>query len=236
MTVDCLLPAVDLLQNPIHMKNKTPFLIVLIVLVSTSASAFDVTIHQTGQAANSCTRTLTASVTGGSGNYTYTWSIVTPSMSWPGPNNVSTVDLSLNQTVDVNVSVKDNVTNQITSDTETVYRVLKGSFNIFIPNLITPNGDGYNDNWVVADANKGYGPINAYRFTLVIKNSSNVQVFSDSGTVTSGHLGILGGDILWNARVNGTGSIVPTGVYDYVVVLENCTLDDDVSGQLMVMY
>lgn len=118
----------------------------------------------------------------------------------------------------------------------TVYRVLTGSFNIFLPNLITPNGDGYNDEWIVTDASKAYSPINAYSYSVTIVNSSNVQVFASSATVTSGHLGIIGGDIVWNARYNGTGSIVPVGTYSYSLTLENCSQTTGYNGQISVMY
>jgi hypothetical protein len=124
----------------------------------------------------------------------------------------------------------------MTSATVTVYRVLLGSFDTFIPNLITPNGDGYNDNWIITDSGKTYSPINAYSYTLTIKNASNVQVFAASGTVTATHLGIIGGDIYWNARVNGTGSIVSTGVYTYQLTLVNCSQSTQYSGQLNVLY
>jgi hypothetical protein len=198
--------------------------------------ALSVTITQTGTAANSCSRSLTAVVSDGSGSYSYTWSIVTPAISWPGPNNVASVSLALNQTADVNVSVQDLTTNQLTSATVTVYRILTGSFSTFIPNLITPNGDGYNDTWIVTDSGKNYSPINAYSYTLTITNASSVQVFSASATVTANHLGILGGDITWNARVNGTGSIVPTGAYTYQLTLVNCSQSTLYSGQLNVLY
>lgn len=198
--------------------------------------AYSVSISQTGTAANSCSRSLTATVSGGSGSYTYTWSIVTPVIPWPGINNVASVSLALNQTADVNVSVKDLSTNQITSATVTVYRILTGSFSIFIPNLITPNGDGYNDNWIITDSGKTYSPINAYSYTLTVKNSSNVQVFTASGTVTANHLGIIGGDILWNAQLNGSGSIVPTGVYTYSLTIVNCSQSTLYSAQLNVLY
>jgi hypothetical protein len=215
---------------------KTILLLASLLALALPSHALSVTINQTGTDANSCTRTLTASVSGGSGNYTYTWSIVTPVISWPGTNNIATVTLSLNQTADVNVSVHDNGLNQNTSTTITVYRVLLGSFNIFIPNLITPNGDGYNDNWIVTDSGKTYSPINAYSYTLTIKNASNVQVFASSGTVTTNYLGIIGGDIIWNAKVNGTGSIVPTGTYTYQLTLVNCSQSTLYSGQLSVLY
>jgi len=102
--------------------------------------------------------------------------------------------------------------------------------------LITPNGDGYNDNWIVTDAAKTYSPINAYSYTLTIKNSSNVQVFASSGTVITGHLGIIGGDIIWNARVDGTGSIVPVGTYTYQLAIANCFQTTPYNAQLSVMY
>lgn len=198
--------------------------------------ALSVTINQSGTGANSCSRSLTAVVSGGTGSYSYTWSIVTPAIAWPTTNNVASVSLALNQTADVNVSIEDLNTNQMTSTTVTVYRVLLGSFDTFIPNLITPNGDGYNDNWIVTASNKTYSPINAYSHTLTIKNASNVQVFSASGTVSANHLGVIGGDINWNARVNGTGSIVPTGVYTYQLTLTNCSQSSQYNGQLNVLY
>ena len=210
--------------------------VLLMVGLSFNAKAITVSISQTGTAANSCTRTLTADISGGSGNYTYTWSIVTPSLSWPTTNNVSIVNLSLDQTADVNVSVHDVTLNVYGSATVTVYRVVTGSFDTFRPNVITPNGDGYNDNWIVTAADKTFSPINAYSYTLTIKNSSNVQVFASSGTVTANHLGIIGGDIIWNARVNGTGSIVPTGTYSYSLNLVNCSTNTTYNSSLSVMY
>ncbi len=198
--------------------------------------ALSVTINQTGTAANSCSRSLTAVVSGGSGNYSYTWSIVTPAIAWPTTNGVASVSLALSQTADVNVSVQDLNTNQMASATVTVYRVLMGGFDTFIPNLITPNGDGYNDNWIVTASGTNYSPINAYSYTLTIKNASNVQVFAASATVTANHLGVIGGDIIWNARLNGSGSIVPTGVYTYQVTLVNCSQSTVYNGQLNVLY
>lgn len=201
-----------------------------------ATTAISVSISQSGTAANSCTRTLTAHVSGGSGNYIYTWSIVDPSMPWPGTNNVATVNIALAQTVDVNVSVHDVILNQYDNATVTVYRTLEGGFNTFQPNLITPNGDGINDTWIVTAADKTFSPLNAFAYTLTIRNSSNVVVYSDSNTITSGHLGIIGGDIEWNARVGGTGSIVPVGIYSYQLYLENCSTSTTYSSSLQVLY
>lgn len=212
------------------------FILMLLSAVSTSSLALSVTISQSGTEASSCLRSLSAIVSGGSGNYSYTWSIVTPVMAWPGTNNVANVTLALNQTVDVNVSVQDLSTNQMASNTITVYRTLQGSFSIFLPNLITPNGDGYNDQWIVTDSDTNYSPINAFTYTLSIKNSNNVLMFTSSGTINTNHLGIIGGDINWNARVNGTGSIVPIGVYTYQLTLTNCTQSTQYNGQISIIY
>lgn len=216
---------------------KTFLLLLTLQFISLIQSlALSVTINQTGTGANSCSRSLTAVVSGGSGSYAYTWSIVTPAIAWPTTNGVANVSLALSQTADVNVSVQDLNTNQMTSTTITVYRVLTGSFDTFIPNLITPNGDGYNDNWIVTDSGKNYSPINAYSYTLTIKNASNVQVFAASATVSANHLGVIGGDINWNARLNGSGSIVPTGTYTYQLTLVNCSQSTAYNGQLNVLY
>lgn len=211
-------------------------LLILFLLTYPEVKAITVSIAQTGTAGNSCIRTLTASISGGSGNYVYTWSVISPAQSWPTTNNVSTVHLSLSQTADVNVSVHDVTLNAYASAAVTVNRILTGSFNTFIPNLITPNGDGYNDSWIVSASDLTYSPINAFTYTLIIKNAGNVQVFASSNTVTANHLGIIGGDISWNARFNGTGSIVPTGSYTYSLYLHNCSTSSTRTGTLAVLY
>ncbi len=218
------------------MKPSHLLVLFTLLLFATEARAISVSISQTGTAGNSCTRTLTAAIGSGSGNYTYTWSIISPAQSWPTTNNVSSVNLALSQTVDVNVTVHDITLNQYASATVTVNRILTGSFNTFIPNLITPNGDGYNDNWIVTASDKTLSPINAFTYTLTIKNASNVQVFAASNTITASCLGIIGGDINWNARLNGTGSIVATGSYTYALYLQNCSNTTTSTGTLAVMY
>jgi hypothetical protein len=216
-------------------KSGTILFIFFVSLFQYSKShAITVTINQAGGEANSCTRKLTANVTGGSGSYSYLWSIATPGITFPGANNTQVINIGLGDTADFLVTVTDNSTSAQASTSTTVYRILTGPFSVFIPNVITPNGDGVNDTWLVMDAPKVYGALNAYAFTLTIKNSSNSTVFSNSGTISSGHIGYTGGNINWNARLNGTGSIVPTGTYTYSLTLINCSQNSSYNGSLYV--
>jgi hypothetical protein len=224
----------NLIETLRYKRQALQLMLIAVIFIQFDVNAISVSISQSGSVANSCTRTLTANPSGGSGNYSYVWSIATPGIPFPGSNTLQTINVGLDETTDFIVTVTDNSTSDQATTSITVYRILTGSFSTFIPNVITPNGDGVNDTWVVMDAPKIYGALNAYSFTLTIKNSSNTTVYSASGTISSGHIGYVGGDISWNARVNGTGSIVPVGSYPYSLTLINCSQNYTYNGVLYV--
>lgn len=198
------------------------------------SQSLNVSISPSGFAANSCTRTLTANVSNGSGNYSYQWSLTAPGVPFPGSDNTRSVSVALNVTTDFIVHVRDVSTGATGSSSVTVPRVLLGDYDFFTPNIFTPNGDDINDTWFVADADKGFGAINAYRYELSISNTNGISVFSKSETITVGNIGLKGGDIEWNGRVNGTGSIVPNGTYTYRLRLYNCSGNQLIQGFIQV--
>jgi gliding motility-associated-like protein len=78
-------------------------------------------------------------------------------------------------------------------------RVVKG-FQIYQNNVLTPNGDGYNDTWKIK--NIEFYPKNNIK--IYNANGANVISFTDyQGT--------------WDGKVNGTK--LPTGTYYYMIDL-----------------
>ena len=105
----------------------------------------------------------------------------------------------LSPTTDTRFTVK--VTNSdgcIASDSVLI-RVIKG-FQIYPNNVLTPNGDGYNDTWKIK--NIEFYPKNNIK--IYNANGANVISFTDyQGT--------------WDGKVNGTK--LPTGTYYYMIDL-----------------
>ncbi len=193
-----------------------------------------VTLNAQYAAPNNCNqRVLTATVSGGSGNYTYFWNS-NPS-SGANLGNSATITVSPTQTTTYTSGVFDNGTGQFAQASVSIGRIVSGSFSVSIPNVMTPNGDGFNDTWRVMAASNGTGPINAYSYSLSIVNQWGGSVMSGSGTITTGTEGYLGGDIYWNGRINNTGSYVSNSVYYYAITLYNCSGSQTYNGNISVL-
>jgi hypothetical protein len=202
------------------------------ILTQLQVNAHSVTLSATNSAPNSCSsRVVTATVTGGSGSYTYFWTSE-PSSSVNLGNGPSII-VSPGGTTTYTVAVQDN--SEFATASIDVGKILQGSFSVSMPNSFTPNGDGINDAWEVLDGSGGNDPLNAYKYELTISNSSSQVVYSKTETITSGTEGLAGGYISWNGKVNGTGSAVPNGFYPYSLRLYNCSNNQLYQGTLYVL-
>jgi gliding motility-associated-like protein len=139
---------------------------------------------------------LTVSVFSSLGNVSYEW---IPSGDIE-PFGGDTVLAKPEITTVYQVWVTDSATGCISRDTITV--IVRNKDNIFVPNAITPNGDGVNDTWIIRDLAE-------------IKNNE-VMIFSRWG------------DVLFTARPynndwDGThnGQALPAGTYYYILKLDD---------------
>ncbi len=210
------------------------FQLCLLYATALQAQTHQVNLSSPNAAPNNCgARTITANVTGGSGNFNYFWSAVPTTGINLG--NSPTISVSPTVTTEVTSAVQDVISGQFATASITIGRILTGSFSVSIPGSFTPNGDGINDNWEVMDGSNGTGPINAYKYELTIRNAANQVIFNKTETLTTGIEGIIGGYISWNGRINGNGNIVPNGFYTYVLKLFNCSGDQLYQGNIVVL-
>jgi gliding motility-associated-like protein len=96
-------------------------------------------------------------------------------------------------------------------------RILGFTFNGVSNRFITPNGDGHNDNV-------------AFRFTNPRDSGGSIKIYDVRGRPVAS-IAVNPGDSfeVWDARVNG--SVVPGGVYIYVITVEGSTY----SGAVVVI-
>lgn len=194
-----------------------------------------VSLSATNATPNSCQpRVITANVTGGSGNYQYFWSSNPSSSTQLGNGN--SISVSPDTSTTYSCAVIDLSNNIFGTSSLIIPPILLGSFDIFIPNAFTPNNDGINDTWIVVTSSLGTGSINAYRYELNIVNRFGSSVFSKNETVNTGVSGIIGGQISWNGRINGSGALVPAGTYFYSLRLINCNTNQLFNDSVQVIY
>ena len=214
--------------------SKWAVIVSLFLLFSSYSSLAQLTVNLTAanDDINQCgSVTLTAIVSGGSGSYDYGWS-ATPTTDAELTNSPTLV-ASPTALTTFRVFVSDRNTGGLATTTISVVPDLVGNFDVFIPNVFTPNGDGVNDIWEVRDADRAFGPLNAFRYELTIVNRSGTTVFSRSQTITTGTTGLRGGDITWNGRRNG--NLLPDGVYFYSLRLINCNRNTNFQGNVSIL-
>jgi hypothetical protein len=185
--------------------------------VAARGQSLSLSISATNNSPNNCNaRTISVSVSGGSGNYAYYWSSSPPSNVYLG--NGPAISVSPAGATTYTVAVQDNSTSQFAQKSILVSPLLTGSLSLFTPNAFLEG-----NLWRVMDSANGTGPLNAYRYELSIIDDWGNQVYSASRTVSTGTVGLVGGEISWNGRLYGTGNYVPAGNYFYDLRLINCS-------------
>lgn len=189
--------------------------------------SLSVTLSVTNNAPDNCAeRTLTASVSGGSGNYAYFWSSAPPSSVQLG--NGPSITVSPGVATTYTVAVQDRTSGQYVQEAVLVSPLLKGGFNKFIPNAFFEG-----NLWRVLDGDKSTGPLNAFRYELSIIDDWGTVVYSSSRRDSGiGSSGLAGGEISWNGRRYGTGSYVAAGNYFYSLRLVNCSSNQLFQGTI----
>lgn len=90
--------------------------------------------------------------------------------------------------------------------------------NIFIPNFVTPNGDGANDTWKVIDQSKPNLAYNAYKIYYEIYNRWGATISCTTKYAKDfGMSGFPSGAMEWDAKG------VSDGVYYYLIRIYNCS-------------
>ncbi|WP_017729724.1 hypothetical protein [Nafulsella turpanensis] len=203
-----------------------PALLIGCWLTAAEGQTLSVTLSATNNSLNNCNaRKLTASVNGGSGNYAYFWSSSPASSVYLGNGPSITVSPSVGTTY--TVAVEDLVSGQYVQRSLLVSPLLQGSLQLFIPNAFFEGNQ-----WKVMDEEKSTDPLNAFEYRLTIIDDWGNQVFSASGLVSNGVMGLRGGEISWNGRLYGSGSYVPAGNYFYDLRLINCSVNELIRGTI----
>ena len=106
-------------------------------------------------------------------------------------------------------------------DTATIS--IGNNFQVFIPTAITPNADGFNDNWVIKGINN-------------FQNAS-ILVFDIQGQVIFQHNNINGSYQPWNGTYL-SGQLLLSADYYYQIILDtdNPNPNNTLTGSIMITY
>ena len=107
-------------------------------------------------------------------------------------------------------------------DTATI--TIENDFQVFIPNAITPNADGYNDTWDIRGINN-------------FPNAS-ILIFDIQGQVIFQHSNIINGDYQpWNGTyLNGQLLIAADYYYQIILDTDNPTQSNTLTGSIMITF
>ncbi|MEI7724473.1 MAG: gliding motility-associated C-terminal domain-containing protein [Bacteroidota bacterium] len=149
--------------------------------------------------------TLMAEVSGGTGNNAYHWE---PSSLVENDTTGATQTVSLENDTVLIITVTDKVTGCSTSDSIKI-SVGQGEdpehcINIY--NVITPNGDGMNDTWIID--------------CIDLFPENSVEIFNRWGDRVTSYNGYNNTTRVWNGK-NQDGNLLPDGTYFYIVKINN---------------
>ncbi len=89
---------------------------------------------------------------------------------------------------------------------------------LIIPNVITPNGDGFNDVWVIECIENFPG--------------NEIQVYSRWGEIIYQAFGY---DNNWNGTWDKTKGDLPVGTYVYIIKLNGIGEEESITGALTII-
>jgi gliding motility-associated-like protein len=150
--------------------------------------------------------TLAGSVLGGSGSFHYTWE---PAGLVVDNTSLNTVTESLEEDTNFILTITDDLSGCISVDTVRI-NILSKPFNeincVKVYNVITPNGDGDNDTWIIDCIE--YYPLN------------KVEIFNAWGDIVRTFSNYNNVSTVWDGT-NNEGKHLPDGTYYYVISIKD---------------
>ncbi len=145
------------------------------------------------------------------GGVSYLWFPNTFLSSDTGPNPEAWPE------TDITYSVQITDINGCVDTASVIITVMPNITDLIIPNLITPNGDGFNDTWVIANIDTY--PLNQ----IVVFNGYGQIIFESTGYNND-----------WDATYSGGN--VPDGTYYYLIRLNDPNaIEEDIQGVLTIL-